>query len=148
MGALANLYLMATRWVDFTQPVLNLVFRLYMAKVFFAAGLTKIQTWDSTLMLFQYEYSVPLIPYNIAAYMATAAEILLPILLVIGLGTRISAAGLFILNIVAAISYPDISPAGVNDHYFWGTMLLVLCIYGPGKISLDNWIHKRFFANS
>lgn len=145
--SLGNLYLSATKWVDFTQPILNLAFRLYLAKVFFMAGLTKVKTWDSTLMLFEYEYNVPVIPFDIAAYMATAAELVLPVLLVIGLAGRFSAAGLFILNIVAAISYPDISPAGINDHYFWGAMLLVLCVYGPGKASVDTFIQRKFFAN-
>lgn len=146
--SLGNLYLSIVKWVDASQPLVNLVFRLYMAKVFFMAGLTKVKSWDTTLMLFEYEYSVPVIPFDIAAYMATAAELALPVLLVIGLATRFSAAGLFILNIVAAISYADISPAGINDHYFWGTMLLVLVVYGPGRASLDAWIQKRFFSQA
>jgi len=102
---------------------------------------------NTTLELFQYEYEVPLIPYDIAAYLSTFAELLFPALLVVGLAGRFSAAALFILNIFAAISYPDISPGGVNDHYFWGTMLLVLLMYGPGKASLDTWIRKRFFVD-
>ncbi len=137
-------YCTVIRCLDLTQPILNLVFRLYLAKVFFMAGLSKITTWDTTLVLFQYEYAVPLLPAGVAAVLATGAELLLPVMLVLGLGGRIGAAGLFILNIVAAISYPDISPAGMNDHYFWGSMLLVLCVYGPGKLSVDNWLSKRF----
>ena len=145
---LAPIYLMFTRWVDATQPLLLLAFRLYVAKVFFTSGLTKIKSWDTTLMLFEYEYNVPIIPFDIAAAMATFAEIAFPILLVIGLAGRFSAAALFVLNIVAAISYPDISPGGINDHYFWGAMLLVLCVYGPGKAAIDSWIYQRFFANA
>jgi len=144
--AVADLYLKLTRWVDFTQPILNLAFRIYLANVFFSAGLTKIKSWDTTLMLFEYEYSVPVIPFDIAAYLATAAELALPALLVVGLAGRFSAAGLFILNYVAMISYADISPAGINDHYFWGAMLAVLCLYGPGKLSVDAWIQQRFFS--
>lgn len=144
--SLGNLYLTITRWVDLTQPLLNLAFRLYLAKVFFMAGLTKIKSWDTTLMLFEYEYSVPLFPFDFAAYSATFAELVFPVLLVLGLAGRFSAAGLFVLNIVAAISYPDISPAGVNDHYFWGAMLLMLCIYGPGKASVDAWLKQKFFS--
>ncbi|TNC81797.1 MAG: hypothetical protein C9356_06580 [Oleiphilus sp.] len=141
-----KLYLTTTRWVDLTQPLLNLAFRIYLAKVFFYAGLTKIKTWDSTLMLFEYEYNVPLLPFDIAAYLATFAELVFPALLVIGLAGRFSAGALFVLNLVAAISYPDISPAGTNDHYFWGAMLLVLTVYGPGKLSVDAWIQQRFFS--
>ena len=146
MHVLANVYLMLTRWVDHTQPLLNLAFRLYLANVFFKAGLTKIKTWDSTLMLFEYEYAVPVLRFDVAAYLATGAELLLPVLLVLGLAGRVSAVSLCVLNVVAAISYPDISPAGINDHYFWGAMLLILTVYGPGKISVDAWLQQRFFT--
>ena len=135
-----SLYLIATRWVDYLQPALNLLFRFWVAKVFFMSGLTKIKSWDTTLMLFEYEYAVPLIDFKIAAFFATGAELLFPVLLLIGLAGRFSAVALFVLNIVAAISYPDISPGGVNDHYFWGAMLLVLFAYGPGKASVDHLI--------
>ena len=133
----------AIRLVDYLQPAVNMLFRLWVAKVFFMSGLTKIKNWDTTLMLFEYEYAVPLINFKLAAFLATGAELLLPVLLVVGLAGRFSAAGLFILNIVAAISYPDISPAGINDHYFWGAMLLVIMAYGPGKFSLDHLIKLK-----
>ncbi len=135
-----SLYLMATQWVDYLQPALNLLFRFWVAKVFFMSGLTKIKSWDTTLMLFEYEYAVPLIDFKLAAFLATGAELLFPALLLIGLSGRFSAAALFILNIVAAISYPDISPGGINDHYFWGAMLLVIFAYGPDKLSVDHFI--------
>jgi len=144
---IAPIYLLLTRWVDKSQAILLVVFRLYLAKVFFLAGLTKIKSWDTTLMLFEYEYEVPLIPFDIAAYLSTFAELVFPVLLVIGLAGRFSAGALFVLNIVAAISYPDISPGGVNDHYFWGSMLAVLVFYGPGKLAIDSWLHKRFFTS-
>ena len=134
----------AIRLVDYLQPAVNMLFRLWVAKVFFMSGLTKIQSWDTTLMLFEYEYAVPLINFKLAAFLATGAELLLPVLLVVGLAGRFSAAGLFILNIVAAISYPDISPAGINDHYFWGAMLLVIMAYGSGKLSLDHLIKSKY----
>jgi len=143
---LSAIYLLLTSWVDKSQILMITLFRLYMAKIFFLAGLTKIKSFDTTLMLFEYEYNVPLIPFNVAAYLSTFAEILFPILLVLGLAGRFSAGALFVLNIVAAISYPDISPGGVNDHYFWGTMLLVLVMFGPGKLSVDAWLQKRFFS--
>lgn len=147
MQLLVKFYVKATHWVDLTQPLLNLAFRLYLAKVFFYAGLTKIKTWDSTLMLFEYEYSVPILPFDVAACLATIAELVFPVLLVLGLAGRFSAGALFVLNLVAAISYPDISPAGINDHYFWGAMLLVLTVYGPGKLSVDTWLQQKFFAH-
>lgn len=144
---MASLYLKATEWVDKSQILMLLAFRLYLAKVFFYAGLSKIANMDSTLMLFEYEYSVPLIPFDVAAYLSTFVELVFPVLLVIGLSGRLSAGVLFVLNIVAAISYPDISPGGLNDHYFWGSMLLVLVMFGPGKLSIDAWIRQRFFSD-
>ncbi len=143
-----SLYLMATRLTDYLQPVLNVVFRLWIAKIFFMSGLTKIKSWDTTLMLFEYEYAVPVLNFKMAAFLSTGAELLFPVLLVAGLAGRFSAAALFVLNFVAAIAYPDVSPAGINDHYFWGAMLLVLVVYGPGKLSIDHLIKssitKRF----
>lgn len=144
--AIAPAYWQLTQWVNDTQEVLSLVFRLYLAKVFFMAGWTKIASWETTLMLFEYEYSVPALAPALAAYLATFAELFFPLLLVLGLAGRFSAVALFILNFVAAISYPDISPAGINDHYFWGAMLLVITMFGPGKVSLDYWIQQRFFS--
>lgn len=132
--------------VNQAQDGLAVVFRLAMAQVFWAAGMSKIASWSSTLDLFAYEYAVPLIPSTLAAYMATGAELLFPVLLVVGLGTRVAAGGLFILNAVAAISYPDISPAGINDHYFWGAVLLSLFFYGPGRLSLDHFVARKWKA--
>ena len=124
------------------QPVLALGLRIWVAKFFFMSGLTKIRDMKTTLMLFEYEYDVPFIPHTIAAPMATYAELILPVLLVFGLFHRYAAAGLFILNLVAAISYPDISPAGTKEHMMYGVVLLIMMIYGPHKLSLD-WLLGR-----
>ena len=116
----------------------------HFAKIFFQSGLTKIQSWDTTIMLFQYEYNVPILSPELAAYLATAAELTLPILLLVGLISRPTALALFIFNIVAAISYPDMSPAGINDHIMWGVMLAVTFFHGAGKLSVDHWLCNRF----
>ena len=87
-------------------PVLLLFCRLWVAWVFFNSGLTKIATWDSTLYLFELEYQVPLLPWELAAYMGTAAELILPVFLALGLLTRPMAAVLFVFNIMAVVSYP------------------------------------------
>lgn len=126
------------------KPLLLLGFRLYVANVFFLSGLTKIQSWSSTLSLFEYEYNVPIIPPHIAAYMATAGELVLPAMLVLGFFSRPAALGLFVLNVVAAISYPDISAAGMKDHIIWGTMLAVVFAFGPGSLSIDKLLSNRW----
>lgn len=114
--------------------------RLYLVNIFLRSGLLKLQSWDTTLTLFEYEYNVPLLASETAAWLGTAGEIVLPALLLIGLASRFSAIGLLLLNLVAAISYPDISAAGSKDHVLWGWMCLVLIIFGPGRFSVDTWI--------
>jgi putative oxidoreductase len=128
---------------DRVQPVLALVIRLYVARVFLLSGLTKIRSWDSTLALFENEYHVPVLSPAVAAALGTATELGLPLLLVAGLGTRAAALALFAFNIVAVISYPDLSDAGLKDHMLWGALLLVLAVYGPGSLSLDRWFARR-----
>ena len=115
-----------------------------MARVFFLSGLTKLNDWGITVALFENEYHVPLLSPEVAAALGTGAELALPVLLVAGLGTRLAAAALFVFNIVAVISYPDLSDAGLKDHMLWGALLLVTMVYGPGKLALDYWIGRRF----
>jgi putative oxidoreductase len=147
LAGLADLVSKAVKGVAFVSPVFDLAIRLYVAKVFFASGLTKIQSWDSTLSLFENEYAVPLLPPELAAYLGTAAELFLPPLLVLGIGTRAVALAAFVFNLVAATSYPDISPAGIKDHILWGALLAVTFFHGPGKLSLDHLVSRRWRNN-
>ena len=129
------------------KPVLTLGFRLYIAYVFFNSGLTKIASWSSTLSLFREDYKVPLLPPELAAYMATAGELALPILLVFGFLSRPAALALFILNAVAAYSLSQTdfaSVAGHWQHITWGTMIAVIFTFGPGAISIDKWISNKW----
>jgi putative oxidoreductase len=113
--------------------------------VFFLSGLTKIRDWEITLALFADEYHVPLLPPALAAWAGTAGELVLPVLLALGLGGRFAALGLSVLNIVAAISLQDIAPAALQQHQFWGSLLLALLLWGPGRWSLDElWWHRLF----
>ena len=130
----------------YVTPIFDLAIRLWVANVFWKSGLTKIKSWDSTLMLFEYEYSVPLLPTNVAAFLATGAELLFPVLLLLGLASRFSALSLFILNYVALISYPDVSDAGIKDHMLWGTMLAVIFFHGPGLLSADHFLRRKFLG--
>ena len=70
----------------------------------------------------------------------------MPVLLALGLGTRFAAGVLFIFNIVAVVSYPDLPDIAIKDHILWGTLLLVLLIHGGGKWAVDRWIEQRFAA--
>lgn len=147
LAGLADLVSKAVKGIEFITPVFDLAIRLYVAKVFFMSGLTKIQSWDSTVSLFENEYAVPLLPAELAAYLGTAAELCLPPLLVLGIGGRVVALAAFVFNLVAATSYPDISEAGIKDHILWGALLAVTFFHGPGKMSLDYLISRRFRRN-
>lgn len=132
--------------LNFLSPIGDLILRCWVAYAFWLSGLTKIQNWDSTLYLFEDEYSVPLLPSDIAAYMGTATELGFPVLLAFGLLGRFAAGVLFLFNIVAVLSYPDLGAAGIEQHKVWGIMLLVCFLHGPGKLSIDRWIKKLFFS--
>jgi putative oxidoreductase len=128
---------------QWAQSLFLLALRLYVAWVFFSSGMVKIQSWDSTLSLFENEYAVPLLSPKIAAYLATFGELAFPIFLSTGAVTRLVALATFVLNAVAASSYPDLSDAGLADHWLWGTMLVVLFLFGPGEIAVDRWIWQK-----
>jgi putative oxidoreductase len=128
--------------VDKLQSLFALALRLYVAKVFFTSGLLKLKSWDATLALFTNEYHVPVLPPHVAAVLGTTAEVGLPVLIALGLGTRLAGPALFIFNIVAATSYPDLSDAGMKDHILWGALIAVLFVYGPGRIALDAWLER------
>ncbi|OQW70786.1 MAG: hypothetical protein BVN34_00835 [Proteobacteria bacterium ST_bin12] len=130
---------------EMLSPLVDLGVRLWVANVFFTSGMTKIQNWSSTISLFENEYAVPILPPEIAAYVGTSAELSLPVFLVLGLITRPAAIALFAFNIVAALTYPDVSALGIKDHQVWGLLMLVTIVHGPGKLSLDHWIKSKFF---
>ncbi len=129
--------------LEMLQPLAQLAARLYIARVFFYSGLTKIRDWDTTLALFNDEYKVPLLPPELAAYMGTGGELVLPVLLVLGLFGRFAALGLSILNVVAAMSLPEITDAIRQQHEFWGSLLVLLLLWGPGRLSADAWLGSK-----
>jgi putative oxidoreductase len=139
----ARLYDRAATMINRLQPLFALALRIYVARVFFLSGLTKLHDWNITLALFRNEYHVPLLPPAAAAVLGTCAELGLPILIVTGFGTRFAAIALFAFNVVAALSYPDLSAAGLKDHVLWGALLLVLVFYGPGKLSADHLLRRE-----
>jgi putative oxidoreductase len=125
------------------QPLAQLAARFYVAHVFFLSGLTKLHDWDTTLALFTDEYHVPLLPPAVAAVAGTSGELGLSLLLALGLAGRFAAAGLSVVNVVAVISLADIAPAALQQHQFWGSLLIGLLLWGPGSWSLDRWLLKR-----
>ena len=147
MRNLIQRILVLTRLADLLQPVALLALRLYVSSVFFRAGIIKISDWSATLALFHDEYKVPLLPPDVAACVGAFGELTFPVLITLGLMGRFGAAGLFVVNAMAVISYPQLwgfdCPAGIHMHFVWGAILLLLAIFGPGKLSLDELILKR-----
>ena len=136
----------AVRGLDWLAPAVDLAIRLQVASVFFQSGLTKIASWGTTLSLFENEYAVPLLPPHLAALLGTGVELFLPVLLVLGLGGRFAALGLFLFNIIAVVSYPDLGEVGLRDHQTWGLLLAVTLLHGPGKLSLDHLVGRHLFG--
>ncbi|HEX7648025.1 MAG TPA: DoxX family protein [Noviherbaspirillum sp.] len=129
---------------DWAGSLLSLAIRLFVGWQFFKSGMVKASDWDATVALFQYEYHVPLLPPVLAAVMGMMGELVFPVLLAAGAVTRLAALGLFFVNAMAVISYPQLwefdCPAAINDHLYWGMLLLVLAAFGPGRFSLDAWL--------
>ena len=122
--------------------LLQLVARMAIAPTFFRSGRTKVNGFsvnDSTIFLFEHEFGMPF-PV-LSAHLAAIAEITLPILLVIGLATRLSALALFVMTIVIQIVVPH---GFWNFHVLWFFVLLYLIAKGPGAVSLDSLIQRQF----
>jgi putative oxidoreductase len=129
------------------QPLAQLGARFYVAQAFFLSGLTKIHDWDTTLALFNDEYKVPLLSPTLAAFAGTTGELVLPVLLLLGLAGRFAALGLSAMNVVAVISLAEIAPAALQQHQLWGSLLIGLALWGPGKWSLDRVLEPRLMRS-
>ena len=119
-----------------------LLSRVAVASVFWRSGQTKVAGFSirpETFVLFRDEYKVPLLPPDVAAYAATIAEHVFPVLLVVGLATRLSALGLmFMTMVIELFIYPD----GWPEHILWAALLLSIIARGPGAISLDHLVWR------
>ena len=125
--------------------ILAIPLRLAVATVFWNSGTTKLANWDTALALFNDEYKVPLLPPEVAAYLAATIELTTPVLLVLGLMTRPAAAVLLgMVTFIEIFVYPLAWPT----HLQWAAMLLVLLCRGPGKCSLDHLLWRRFGSRS
>lgn len=142
-----NLLRYDMRISDWAGSLLSLAIRLYVGWQFFKAGMVKVGDWDATIALFQTEYHVPVLPPALAALMGASGELVFPMLLAVGIVSRPAALGLFVVNAMAVLSYPALfefeCPAAINDHFYWGALLLVLVAFGPGRFSLDHWLARK-----
>ena len=155
-------------WTSLTQkletlpaPDLNLFARLYIATVFFKSGRTKVTgeqgegLWDSiisyitpsdsALFLFEEEYALPFISADVAAQLAILAETVLPLLLILGFATRLSAFALFIMTLIIQVF---VYPGLWTEHVIWAVALLLLILRGGGRITLDCLFLKKYLPKT
>ena len=139
------------RLLDHFRSLVLLATRFYVGWQFWKSGWLKVTSWSSTLELFRSEYHVPLLPPPVAAVTGATGELFFPALLFLGLFSRVGAVGAFFVNAMAVISYRQVllaegSEAALGQHVLWGFMLLVLAVFGPGKIALDSLLESRLAA--
>jgi putative oxidoreductase len=127
-------------WLDgVPYSLLAILARLAVAEVFWSSGQTKLANWDATLQLFEDEYKVPLLAPVVAAHLTAGIELTTPVLLVLGLLTRPTAAALLGMTLfIEVFVYPQAWPT----HIQWAAMLVFLLCRGPGKLSLDHFIKR------
>jgi putative oxidoreductase len=141
MSALTTLAALRARLERFPLSLLQLGMRIGVGAVFFRAGLLKYNSWDFTVLLFRDEYQVPLLPPELAARIAMAQELTIPILLFVGLATRL--ATLPLLGMIAVIQ-TFVYPNAWSDHFMWASCLVFVLTRGPGVFSLDHLLGRRF----
>lgn len=124
-----------------SYSVLALPLRFAVATIFWNSAMTKLANWATAVALFTDEYHVPVLPPELAAYLAVSIELTTPVLLVLGLLTRPAAVVLLgMTTVIEVFVYPQAWPT----HLQWAAMLLVLLCRGPGALSLDAWLWRRW----
>jgi putative oxidoreductase len=121
----------------FPLGILQFLFRFAIAAVFWNSGLTKIASWQTTVVLFRDEYKVPLLPPELSATLAAAIELTCPVLLVMGLATRLATLPMLAMTFVIALF---VYPEDWIEHLGWTAFLLFILTRGPGPLALDRWV--------
>jgi putative oxidoreductase len=125
----------------FPPSILQLMFRIAIAAVFWSSGLTKIASWDTTIALFRDEYMVPLLPPEIASVISATLELSCSMLIVVGLATRLATLPLLSMTFVIEVF---VYPEYWTQHLMWASILLFLLTKGPGVFSLDHYVGRLF----
>jgi putative oxidoreductase len=121
--------------------LLALPLRVAVATIFWNSAMAKLANWDTTIALFVDEYRVPLLPPELAADLAVTIELTTPVLLLFGLLTRAAALVLIgMTTVIEVFVYPQAWPT----HVQWAAMLLILICRGPGELSIDQLLWRRF----
>lgn len=141
-----SIHTAATATLDrLCAPVLDLIVRVTIGLVFFRSGLQKLQDWESTIFLFADEYKVPLLAPELAATLGTFNELVMPLLLFVGLASRLAALPLMGMTLIIQFVLGGANPAfDKAEHFFWLILLATIVIRGPGKLSVDHLISRKF----
>ncbi len=141
---IARLWGLAEQVLDWLRSPALLAARLYVSYVFFNSGLQSLRDWAGTVWLYQNEFHVAVLPPHVAAVVGTAGELLLPPLVAFGLLGRFGALGLFVVNLVALLSYMyALQVPAIMFHFIWGGLILMIALWGPGAWSVDAWRRAR-----
>ncbi len=134
---------------SFGPPIMDFAIRIWIGLVFFRSGLQKLDDWESTLFLFEYEYMVPVLPHTVTAFLATAFELAMPLLLFVGLASRLAALPLLAMALTIQFILGS-NNAAYNDfnHYAWMIFLLVIVVRGPGRWSADHWLRQKYMGGT
>ncbi|NBX02656.1 MAG: DoxX family protein [Alphaproteobacteria bacterium] len=139
MPLIISAYQRFLHYSDVLRPVLLLVVRIYIAKVFFMSGLVKIDDFSNTVALFADEYQVPLLPPYLAAVLGTMFELACPVLLVLGLATRAATLPLLAMTAVIQFTYDQ-----NIQHAYWAMLLATILVSGAGRFSIDYYIRRKY----
>jgi putative oxidoreductase len=123
--------------LSYVTPVANLWARIYVGMVFFRSGQAKLADFEETIEFFADDWVLPFISPAPAAYLATAGELILPVLLILGLFTRMGALGLLVMAVVIQVFVFQL-----NEHYYWMIILALLVGQGGSKLSVDHLLFK------
>jgi len=143
-GATAALSAIIGLYERIPRDIIALLARAQVGWVFWASGQTKVDGFalkNSTFYLFREEYKVPLISPDVAAYLATAAEHIFPLFLLVGFASRFSATALLLMTLVIQVF---VYPSAYLTHAWWALALLFIMANGPGTFSLDHLVRRRY----
>jgi putative oxidoreductase len=142
VAGLRRLFVAVRAWLErFPMAIIDLAMRIGIGAVFFKSGMLKINSWEFAVKLFEDEYKVPLIDPTVAAMLATFNELTFPILLFVGLATRLATLPLLGMTLVIQVF---VYPQAWTEHMLWASLLIYLLTRGPGVLSLDYLIERHF----
>jgi putative oxidoreductase len=125
----------------FPAAILQFLLRLSIAAVFWHSGMTKIASWDTTIALFRDEYVVPILPPELAASLAATVELACPVLLMLGLATRLATLPMLSMTFVIEVF---VYPEQWIEHLMWASILVLILTRGPGALSVDHLLARKF----